>query len=71
MPRPIPATGRVTPYASRIARQQTLREAGGWIGTVELSPAGHDALRALQGDHSISATIDAVLVAAATRLAKR
>ena len=56
---------RIDAYASRVARHQTLRKAGGWIGTVELSPAAHDALRALQGDRSISATIDAALIAAA------
>jgi hypothetical protein len=56
---------RIDAYASRIARQKALRKAGGWIGTVELSPAAHEALRALQGEHSISATIDAALIAAA------
>jgi hypothetical protein len=59
---------RIDAYASRVTRHQTLREAGGWIGTVELSPAAHEALRALQGDRSISATIEAALVAAAREI---
>lgn len=59
---------RIDAYASRIARHAALREAGGWIGTVELSPAAHAALRALQRDRSISTTIDAALIAAASRI---
>lgn len=62
MARPIPQTGRVTTYQSRVARQTALREAGGWIGTVELSPEAHAALRALQGDRSISETIEDALI---------
>lgn len=69
MPRAsIPAAERITPYQSRVARQTALREAGGWIGTVELSPAAYAALQQLQGEHSISATIDAALIAAARRV---
>lgn len=78
MPRkPIPADQRVTPYQSRLTRQAALRAAGGWIGTVELSPAAHSALRELQRharselqhDLSISETIDDALTLAAARLA--
>lgn len=67
MPRPrsVTAADRITPYQSRVARQTALREAGGWIGTVELSPSAYTALLQLQGERSISATIDAALIAAA------
>lgn len=65
MARPaVPADKRITPYQSRVARQRALREAGGWIGTVELTPAAAEALRALKGDRSINETISAALIAA-------
>lgn len=68
MPRAsIPAAERVTPYQSRVARQTALREAGGWIGTVELSPAACAAMSALRDGRSINATIDATLIAAKRR----
>ena len=68
MPRPIPETGRVTPHQSALKRQTALREAGGWIGRVELSPEAHAALRALQDGRSISETIDAALIAQAQKI---
>lgn len=64
MPRPrsVTAADRITPYQSRVARQTALREAGGWIGTVELSAGAVRALGALRGGRSINATIEAALI---------
>lgn len=55
----------VTSSQARAARLQALREAGGWSGRVELSAAAYTALQRLQGDHTISETIEAALIAAA------